>query len=205
MIDYIFGVVETKTADFIVLDCSGVGYRVAIAVSTFEKLPPVGSEVKIFIVEAVAGMYGGVINLYGFLTIQERDMYLLIKEEVPGTGAKKALEYMDKISKSFADFKSAISKKDGVMLHSVFGFTKKTADKLIDALKEKIANVSVSGNQKWADMDTSSSNTVVKEAIMALMGMGIKEAQAITAVKKSFENDEDISLTDLIKKSLKRV
>jgi len=207
MIDYITGTLESKEIDNIVVEAGGIGYKIFIAAFSFGSLPANGSFVKIYIVEAVAGMYGGVISLYGFLTKEERDMYLLIKDEVPGTGAKKALEYTDKISKSFADFKTAVSSKNAAMLSGVFGFTKKTADKLIAALKDKIAAVSVSGEEKWPGAHKASGNTVVSEAIAALVALGYKESQARNAVDKAFENNEnaklDAKLEDLIKSSLK--
>ncbi|MDR1195887.1 MAG: Holliday junction branch migration protein RuvA [Endomicrobium sp.] len=205
MIDYISGTLDSKTPDSIVVDVNGIGYKISVAVSSFEKLPEAGSGVKIYIVEAVSGMYGGVISLYGFLSNEERDMYMLIKEEVPATGAKKAMEYLDKISKSFADFKTAVVSKNAAMLHDIFGFTKKTADKLISALKEKIISINVSGGEKWAGASSYCADTIVTEAISALMALGYKELQAKNAVNKSYEEGSDIKIEDLIKKSLKHL
>ncbi|MDR3256589.1 MAG: Holliday junction branch migration protein RuvA [Endomicrobium sp.] len=201
MIDYLRGTLDLKSTGDIVVDVNGVGYIISIPLSTFSKLPEVGNLVKIYIVEAVAGMYGGVISLYGFLTREERDMYLLIKDEVPGTGAKKAMEYTDKISKSFADFKTAIISKNQSMLNNVFGFTKKTADKLISALKDKISAVNVSSEEKWTSAKTNES-AIISEAIEGLITLGYKEHQARTAVNNAYERNENISLEDLIRKSL---
>ncbi|MDR1952548.1 MAG: Holliday junction branch migration protein RuvA [Elusimicrobiota bacterium] len=200
MIDYINGILKVKLSEAIVVEAGGIGYKIFAPHSTLLKLPKEDSDVKIYIVEAVAGIYGGVINLYGFLTYEEREMYLLIKDEVPGTGAKKALEYTDKVSKSFVDFKTAVLKKNSETLCSTFGFTKKTADKLIAALKEKILAVNIAGEQEASFMQP---NTVTSDAVMALISLGIKEIHAKRAVNKAFEDDRDISLEDLIKKSLK--
>lgn len=200
MIDYLNGILEKKTQNEIIVDANGIGYKIAVPNLTFSNLPPAGSEVKIYIVEAPVGMYGGLINLYGFLTCEERDMYLLIKENVPSTGAKKAIEYEDKISKSFAQFKTAISTKNVDVLVSKFGFTKKTADKLISSLKEKIISVDIKNND---DNVFTQSNAIVLDAVMALKSLGIKENQAKLAVSKAFEDDENIALEGLIKKSLK--
>ncbi|OEG69671.1 hypothetical protein ATZ36_08150, partial [Candidatus Endomicrobiellum trichonymphae] len=154
-----------------------------------------------FIVESATGMYGGVISLYGFSTIEERDMYLLIKDEVPGTGAKKAMEYIDKISKSFADFKTAIISKNPSTLNEVFGFTKKTADKLIAALKDKISTVNILSEKKQTGAKTIK-NTMVSEAIAGLITLGYKMQQARVAVTNVYEHNENITLEDLIRKSL---
>ncbi|GHT35989.1 Holliday junction ATP-dependent DNA helicase RuvA [Endomicrobiia bacterium] len=204
MIDYLCGLLESKSTNSITVDVNGIGYIVFVPVSTFSNLPKIGNSVKIYVVEAVAGMYGGVICLYGFLTKEDRQMYLLIKDEVPSTGAKKAMEYIDKISKSFADFKAAIITKNPSMLNRVFGFTKKTADKLVVALKDKIVAVNVLGEEKWSSAKVSE-NTVILEAIEGLIALGCKEHQVRAAVTKIFECNKNITLADLIRKSLQDV
>jgi len=201
MIDYLIGTLESKSLDSVTVEVSGTGYKIYVPASTFAKLGHSGGEVKLYIVEAVSGMYGGVINLYGFMTREERDMYLLIKDEVPSTGAKKALEYMDKISKSFADFKSAVINKNASMLGGIFGFTKKTSEKLIAALKDKIAVVEVSGEEKWQSVQDFTGNSVVAQAIAGLVALGYKESQARTAVNEVYSSDE-VTLENLIKKAL---
>jgi Holliday junction DNA helicase RuvA len=201
MIDYLYGHLDLKSIGSIIVDVNGIGYEVSVPASTFLKLPGTRNLVKIFIVESAAGMYGGVVSLYGFLTIEERDMYLLIKDEVPGTGAKKAMEYIDKISKSFMDFKTAIISKNLSMLNEIFGFTKKTADKLIVALKDKISTVNVLSEEKQASAKTIE-NTMVLEAIAGLTTLGYKMQQARVAVINVYERNENITLEDLIRKSL---
>jgi len=118
------------------LNIGGIGYKVSVPLSTSEKLPSKGENVRLFIVESV-GMYGGNVTYYGFLSQEERDIFLLLKQEVPGAGAKKALDYLDKVTKSLADFRRVIVNKDIQTLTGIFGFTKKTAEKLIIALKDK--------------------------------------------------------------------
>ena len=202
MIDYLCGTLNSKSTNSVTVDVNGIGYMVAITMSSFSKLPEIRNPIKIYVVEAVAGMYGGVVCLYGFLSKEEREMYLLIKDEVPGTGAKKAMEYIDKISKSFADFKTAIVTKNPSMLNGVFGFTKKTADKLIAALKDKIAMVGTIGQEeKWSGIKINE-NSILFDAIEGLVALGYKEQQARVAVTKIYERNENIVLEDLIKKSL---
>ncbi|MDR2616893.1 MAG: Holliday junction branch migration protein RuvA [Endomicrobium sp.] len=201
MLDYLSGTLESKTTNSITIDVNGIGYTVCVPIDTFSKLPCLGKQVKVYIVEAMSGIYGGVIYLYGFLSKEDRNMYILIKEEVPGTGAKKAMEYIDKISKSVADFKTAIIKKDTVMLQSIFGFTKKTSEKFISALKDKIQDIYVAGEQKWANVDTIE-NTVVLEAIESLVALGYKETVARSVVNKIYVPTENITVENLIKKSL---
>jgi Holliday junction DNA helicase RuvA len=201
MIDYLYGTLDSKSTDCITVDVNGIGYAISVSVSIFLKLPETRNPIKIYIVESAAGMYGGVISLYGFLTIEEREIYLLIKSEVPGTGAKKAMEYIDKISKSFSDFKTAIISKNPSTLNEVFGFTKKTADKLITALKDKISIVNVLSEEKQTGAKTIK-NTMVSEAIAGLVTLGCKMQQAKVIVTNVYEHNENITLEDLIRKSL---
>ncbi|MDR3124546.1 MAG: Holliday junction branch migration protein RuvA [Endomicrobium sp.] len=201
MLDYLSGTLESKTTNSITIDVNGIGYTVCVPIDTFSKLPGLGEQVKVYIVEAMSGMYSGVIYLYGFLSKEDRNMYILIKEEVPGTGAKKAMEYMDKISKSVTDFKTAVLKRNSVMLQSIFGFTKKTSEKLISALKDNVQDIYVAGEQKWANLNAIG-NAVVLEAVESLVALGYKEAAARSVVNKIYVPTENITVENLIKKSL---
>lgn len=199
MIDYFNGILSYKALNTAVVEVSGVGYSISITSDTFNKLPSDGNPIKLFIVEST-GMYGGVISYYGFLSKQEREMFNLIKDEVPATGAKKAMEYLDKISKSFADFKAAIVKRDISMLSGIFGFTKKTSEKLVTALKDKIANVSVNDVQKWSNITGNSSSA---EAVAGLMALGYKETNARETVNKILTENKDLPVEQIITEALK--
>lgn len=201
MIDYFRGTLVLNTLNNAVIEVNGIGYNVNITVSTSAKLPNLGQEVQLYIVEST-GMYGGVISHYGFLSKEEREMFLLIKDEVPGTGAKKTMEYMEKISKSFADFKNAIVARDISMLSGIFGFTKKTAEKLIASLKDKISGIVVIDTQKWSAI---SGNANVSEAIAGLVAIGYKEFQAREIVTKITKDNAELSVESIIKEALKHL
>ena len=188
MIDYFKGILSYKKTNVVVIEACGVGYSINITVDTSNRLPKEGEEIKLYIVEAT-GLYGGIVSHYGFLSKEEREMFCLIKDEVPSTGAKKAMEYFDKVSKSFADFKVAIIKKDISLLSTVFGFTKKTAEKLIVALKDKIAEISVNNEQKWQEVSTNSSTEI--------------EAIARTAVSKVISQNNKLEVAQIVKEALK--
>lgn len=200
MIDYFKGILSYKKTNVVVIEACGVGYSINITVDTSNRLPKEGEEIKLYIVEAT-GLYGGIVSHYGFLSKEEREMFCLIKDEVPSTGAKKAMEYFDKVSKSFADFKVAIIKKDISLLSTVFGFTKKTAEKLVVALKDKIAEISVNNEQKWQEVSTNSSTEI--EAIEALLTLGYKDLQARTAVSKVISQNNKLEVAQIVKESLK--
>lgn len=207
MIDYLYGTFNSRsketTKETITLEINGIGYNISVPFSTISKFPAIGNLVKIYIVENTVGMYGGPVHLYGFLTKEERDMYLLIKEKVPGIGAKKALEYINKVSISFTDFKTAIISKNFSMLNKIFGFTKKTSDKLIAALKDKITTINVFDEDDKKIKANESGNTIILEAIASLIALGYKDQQSKIAVNAAYEQcKNNVTLEDLIRKSL---
>ncbi|MDR2676444.1 MAG: hypothetical protein LBC05_00255 [Endomicrobium sp.] len=204
MIDCLYGILDSKSSDStmsITVKVDGVGYAVFISAFTFEKLPEIGDFIKIYVVETVTGMYNCIICLYGFISKDERDVYLLIKNEVPSIGAKKALEYTNKIFRSFTNFKAAIISKDLSVLNKIFGFTKKTSDKLIMTLKEKISNVYITTDEKKYS-DVVIKNTLMADAIECIVALGYKKQQAITVVTNVYNINNNITLENLVKKSL---
>ncbi|MDR2666049.1 MAG: hypothetical protein LBB92_01160 [Endomicrobium sp.] len=203
MIDYLYGIFNSKSKEIITLEINGTGYSISVPLSTLSKFPAIGNLLKIYIVENTTGMYGGPIYLHGFLTKNEREMYLFIKEKVPGTGAKKALEYMDKISISLTDFKTAIISRDFLILNKIFGFTKKTSDKLIVALKDKISTINISNEDNDKVEVNKGKNTIILETIASLIALGYKEQQAKIAVNTAYEHcNNNITLENLIRMSL---
>jgi Holliday junction DNA helicase RuvA len=206
MIDFISGTLAEKNTDFVVVEACGIGYKIAVSVSTFDKISTgaEGSKIKFYVVEAATSMYGGVLALYGFLTKAERETFLLIKDEVSGTGAKKAMEYFDKASKSITDFKRAVIAKDIEMLTGIFGFTKKTAEKLTAALKDKIVLLETGETAKWAD-SAKFSGGARGEAVAGLVAMGFKEAQAREAVSAAVSENAQLSAAEIIKKALQHL
>ena len=202
MITYIIGTVTHKTNNRAVIEAGGIGYEVLIPFSSFEKLPSIGHEVKIYTYESVS-MYAGSTTLYGFMSQDERDIFNLLKNEVPGAGAKKAMDYLDKITKSLPDFKRAVINKDSSMLTGVFGFRKKTADKLISSLKDKVGALKVEGKEKWSKDNLSSSRTQV---ISGLVSLGIREGVARQAVDMAISDiGENAEVKNLLKEALKNI
>jgi holliday junction DNA helicase RuvA len=200
MIDYLSGKLDSKTIDSVVLDVHGAGYRINIPVSAFEKLPSLGGDLKLFIAESMSMYGGGGTTFYGFLTEESRDIFLMLKEEVPGAGAKKALDYLNKVEKSLPDFKRAVLTRDIGMLGGVFGFTKKTAEKLAMALKDKIANIAIEGKEKWAP---ETGHKGLSEAILGLIALGYKEPKAREAVEQAVGSKKDMrGVEEIIRKAL---
>ncbi len=198
MIYFIRGTLENKEINFITIDVGGIGYQIFVSLATYEKLPAIGVGIKLYISESIS-MYGGNTVLYGFLTQEEKEVFSLLRS-VPKIGAKGALEILSKVAKSLPDFKNAILEKDIKILNGIFGISKKTAEKLVIALKEKIKNLHFEGNQKFALEEISE----ITDSIAALESLGYKKSQAKEAVNLAYESLKgNISTEGLIKQALR--
>ena len=201
MIGSLRGTLLHKEPGSVLLEVSGVGYEVHVTLSIFDRIPELGAELTLYVTESMA-MYGGGVTLYGFQSLEEKEVFLLLRE-IPGTGAKKALDYLDKISKSAPDFRRAIMDSDSRILVSLFGFTKKTAEKMIAALKDRIAGLRVSGQEKWA-AKTVAPNT--PEALAALLSLGYREVEARAAFERAqAAAASGASTSDLVKLALQHL
>ena len=199
MIEHIRGTVDRKYPDSVVIDAAGIGYRVFVTFSNLEAMQA-GREVKLFVAESTA-MYGGGTTLYGFISDEEKNVFNLFKDSIPGTGAKKAMEYLDKVTKSLPDFRRIVLAKDTAALTGIFGFTKKTADKLVSALKDKISAVAISGREKWVKEAFGSAES---EAVAGLVALGYRENNSRDAVAKAMGSEKaDMSVQEIITSALK--
>lgn len=200
MIGSLRGSLLHKEPGSVLLEVSGIGYEVHVTVAVFDRLPDAGAELQLYVTESMA-MYGGGVTLYGFQTLEEKEIFLLLRE-IPGTGAKKALDYLDKISKSAPDFRRAILDSDSRILISLFGFTKKTAEKMIAALKDRIAALRVTGAEKWNQAPLVGA----PEALAALLSLGYRELEARAALDHvPVPIRSSASTTDLVKLALQHL
>jgi len=175
------------------IDVQGVGYEVLMPKSSEGLINP-GQSTTLYVSESVTA-FDGATTYYGFSSREEKTFFVRIRENVDGMGPKKALECMDKISKSMPDFKRAVIDGDVALLVSVFGFTKKTADKLVFSLKGKVEGWTVTGPVKWAQVAKSSEES---EAMMGLVNLGYRDDEAREAVQKAKTNLGPKSKTEKI-------
>lgn len=165
MIAYLQGTVLESREDSAVLVCGGVGYEVNLPTSSATELVQ-GAEACFYIAESISPYDGTV--LYGFAHKEDKELWYLFKTAIPNTGPKKALEYLNKALRSVADFHHAIVTRDPKILTSIFGFTAKTAEKLITSLKDKMDSVSIQGQTKIKVVDEAPYMSGVLEALSAL-------------------------------------
>ncbi|MBI3548303.1 MAG: Holliday junction branch migration protein RuvA [Elusimicrobia bacterium] len=210
MIAYLKGTLLEKGEEALILEAGGVGYEVHVSTGALLRAGEPGTPLELFISESIA-MYGGGTTLYGFLHREEKELFLLLRE-VPATGAKKAIEYLDKAGKSLPDFRRAIMDGDARMLSGVFGFTSKTADKLISALKDKLAAAGASSNgvgrahASHAQFAGGKARSL-QQALDALISLGYKPAESRQTLQTitSELNGKDASVEEMIRLALKRL
>ena len=198
MIVSLRGPVLERTEEGCVVEAGGVGYGVSLSPSSALRLPPVGEEIRLRIVESVA-MYGGGTTLYGFLTDQEKQVYQVLRDNVPGAGAKKALELLDKAAKSLGEFRRSVIEKDVKTLVAMFGFTSKTAEKLVAALQGKMEALSVSGGSAPTE-----STSAFEESVAGLVSLGYREQAARQAAQSARDAlGGSTASQDILRESLK--
>lgn len=195
MIAYLKGEVLEVKEDGVILLCGGIGYEVTLAHSSALELTA-GTQAALYIAESISP-YDGTM-LYGFLNKEDKALWLLFKTAIPNTGPKKALEFLNKALRSVADFHNAILQRDPKILTGIFGFTSKTAEKLINSLKDKMDAVTVQGESKIKVMDETPYMSGVLEALSAL---GYSAAESRRAMEKLYA--EGVNPNDKIENIIK--
>ena len=197
MIAYLKGEVLETQENSIILLAGGVGYEVNMAAASITSLEK-GQQTQVYITESLSPYDGTA--LYGFLTKEDKQLFLLFKESIPNTGPKKALEFLNKALRSVADFHKAIITKDPKILTTIFGFTAKTAQKLIDSLKDKMDAITVQGEVKIKPLETP----FMSEVSAALSALGYSPAEARRAIEKIYQQgNAPLSVEENIREALR--
>ncbi len=198
MIGRLNGLLAIKKAPQILVDCQGVGYEVDVSMSTFYQLPEEGKPVSIWTHLLIKDDHHALI---GFYTDNERKLFrLLIK--VNGVGPKMALTILSGISET--DFALCIQSSDISTLVRLPGVGKKTAERLIIEMRDKVevlnTDVSVSSSDQTAPFDNR--NSVQNEAIEALQSLGYKPADASKMINSVARSSPGSNAESLIKLAL---
>lgn len=197
MIAYLEGKLIEKSPTHLILDVNGIGYSVKIPLSSFDRLGEQGSVTRILTYQYVRE---DALQLYGFATEAEKDLFELLIS-VSGIGPKMALGILSCIA--VEDFQRSVACEDLDILTSISGVGRKTAQRLIVELKEKLAGLDL-GTEPKASHKKSSEFILQEEAIKALVSLGFNKLKAKEAVKKAKEETKEIlALEDLIKRSFK--
>lgn len=192
MIAYLKGVLAEKEITRAVVECHGVGYEAAIPLSTFDRLPAEGAEVKLYTHHEVRE---DAQLLFGFATKPERDMFRLVTT-VSGVGPKLALAVLSGLT--VGDLQLAVSQGDAKRLAAVKGIGKKTAARIVVELKDKINPIEALAN---ATAETSrEQGAVLRDAMLALAALGFSEDIARAKVQQVLDGEPGLADVETILK-----
>jgi len=196
MIVTLEGTLVESTPLHAVIEAHGIGYEVNIPVTTAEKLPPPGRPVKL---HTLAVYREDSHQLYGFATRDDRDFFRLLVEKVSGIGPKTALNLLSRLS--VATLKSAIANSDLKLLANCPGIGKKTAERLVVELRDKVglpATTLPSEALAKEGVPTAFSDTVA-----ALIALGYKAPDADKAARRALSALGPAATSEaLVKKAL---
>lgn len=193
MIAYVEGVLTEKRPTSAIVDVNGVGYLVLIPVSTFQKLPERGDKVKLLTHTHVRE---DAFALYGFGTPEEKELFEILLG-VNGIGPKSALGILSAVSTE--DFYRCILNENLDRLTGISGIGKKTAQRLIVELREKLEKQE--GVVKKSAV-SGQSNEILEEALSALISLGYDKSEAREAVQKAATGKKKLSAEELVKLAL---
>ncbi len=182
------------------IDVGGVGYEVFLPLSSYDKLPAAGQPVEMLThlhVREDAHI------LYGFMTTAERDLFRLLVNHVSGIGPKLALAVLSGMNVS--NFKSAVVNSDVAALSKISGVGKKTAERMVLELKDKVG-VAAAWEAASATHAPTPEQAQANEAVLALIALGYKQVDAHKTVRELQEREgEGKGAEDLVKLALKRM
>ena len=193
MIGSLKGMLASKQAPLIIVECAGVGYEVETPMSTFLELPAVGSEIFLHTHLLIRD---DAHTMYGFATRDEKDLFRLLLK-VSGVGAKMSLAILSGMGVS--DFERCVRYEDAAMLVKIPGVGKKTAERLIIEMRDKIEQSPAQALMAKAGKVFTDSRS---EAIDALVALGYKPAEVKRLLAKL--DIEDKSAEDIIRLALRQ-
>ena len=188
MIAYIRGVLVEKEPTRTVLEAAGVGYEFIIPISTYDKLPRVGGEVKLLCHHAVREDDE---TLYGFATFDEKELFLKLTS-VSGVGPKIAIAILS--GSSVGELAMSIAGGDAKRLSAIKGVGKKTAEKICLELRDKVDHLALAGS-------TAKSGGVPSgalDAIAALRALGYSDEASSKMVASILAENPQLTETDQI-------
>ena len=191
MIGSLIGLIKEKTPSSILLEVNGIGYEIAVPLSTSFQLPNVGESAYLLTHLVVREDQH---SLYGFATDEERKLFrALIK--ISGVGAKLAITILS--GTNVNGFIQSVVNEDIDALVHLPGIGKKTAERLVVEMKDKVSEISSDENS----LSQSNENSAVAEAMNALVNLGYKTKDAKTILDKI--ESEGLTVEELIRQALK--
>jgi Holliday junction DNA helicase RuvA len=196
MIGFLSGKLLEKQANTVIVDVGGVGYEVTIPLSTFYELGEEGSAVHLRIHTHVRE---DAIQLFGFKTARERDLYLKLIS-VQGIGAKSGITMLSGMSAD--EIVGAIRSNNLARLTAIPGVGKKTAERLVIELRDKLNEFGGETVAAAAPEGGGPTGAVFEDALSALVNLGYQKAAAERALKQAGQDGTETSVQKLLRKSL---
>lgn len=190
MISYIKGIITYKTNTFVVVECNGIGYKIFVSSATLSSL----NENETIMIYTFMNVKEDDISLFGFLTQQEQTIFHQLLS-VSGIGPKGALAFLSEMTPE--EIIIAILSEDIKTLSKAPGIGKKTAQRLILELKDKVKTEEIT--QQTSQKDTSEK----WEAVEALTSLGYSRSEAVQAVNACYK--EGLSVEETLKLSFKKL
>jgi Holliday junction DNA helicase RuvA len=205
MIAHLSGTLLSKEPNAVILDVGGVGYEVTIPISTFYDLEDAGSNVKLRIYTHVRE---DALQLYGFKTLRERELFMRLIS-VSGIGPKLGITLLSGMSAD--EMIASIRTNNLARLTLIPGVGRKTAERLVMELRDKVASLSSPELEEELGATSAAGATVATEDAMrsdvlsALLNLGYQRGAAEKAVTGALDEGGDISVELILRRSLRKL
>ncbi|MEI6713696.1 MAG: Holliday junction branch migration protein RuvA [Verrucomicrobiota bacterium] len=201
MITFLEGILVEAYPTYVVLNVHGVGYHILIPLSSYDRLPTIGSKFNIL---THLQIREDAHVLFGFATPAERDLFRLLINHVSGIGPKTALDVLS--GTTVTSFKAAVVASDIKSLSQVKGIGKKTAERIILELKDKVG-IAAAWEAASENHAPSARDHEMNDAILALIALGYKQVDALKAVKAFTDSHPggEFPSDALVREALKRL
>jgi len=199
MITFLRGKLIEALPTQVTVDVNGVGYEVLIPLSSFDKLPQPGHDVKLLtqlIVREDAH------TLYGFTSAAERELFRLLINNVSGIGPKTALNILSGMNA--VTFRGAVANGDVKALSQISGVGKKTAERIVVELRDKIGAAGA-WEASSAQRALSPADQKINDAVLALLALGFKQVDAHNTVRQAQSAlGAQATVEDLVRAALRK-
>jgi Holliday junction DNA helicase RuvA len=204
MIAHLSGTLRSKEATSVVIDVGGVGYEVTIPLSTFYDLTEIGSDVQLRIYTHVRE---DTLQLFGFKTSRERELFLRIIS-VSGIGPKLGITLLSGMSAD--EMIDAIKTNNLARLTLIPGIGRKTAERLVMELREKMAALAVTATEAdegGSTIPTSEprEDSVRSDALSALLNLGYQRSSAEKAIDSALGEGGDVTVESVLRRVLRKL
>ena len=199
MITFLRGKLVEALPTQAIVEVQGIGYELLIPLSSFDKLPAPGQEVHLLTHLAIRE---DAHVLYGFMTTAERELFRLLIHTVSGIGPKIALNVLSGMNP--VALRGAVANGDVKALSQISGVGKKTAERIVVELRDKIGAAGA-WEASSAKRGLNEADQKLNDAILALMALGFKQAEAHDAIRATQAVlGPQASIEDLVRVSLKK-